>query len=82
MVILIQRTTDKKYLKSLESDIWVDNIREGFEMSYRECLNTKESLLATYQPEQLKEVYNFHKLKEISREEKKEVLNQIKNQRQ
>ena len=30
MIKLIQRTTDNKYLKSVETETWVDNVKEAF----------------------------------------------------
>ena len=78
MVKVIKRTTDNKYLQSVESDIWVDDIKEAFEMSYSECESTKTDLLNTYTSEQLKEIVNFNKLKPISEEEKQELLNLLK----
>ena len=78
MVKNIKRTTDNKFLKSLENDIWVDNIIEAFDMTYRECEIIKETLLLTYSSEQISEIVNFRKNKPISEEEKQELLNLLK----
>jgi len=78
MIKIIQRTTDKKYLQSLETDTWVDNIKEAYEMTYRECETAKTQLLNTYTLEQLKEKVNLQKQKPITKEEKKELLDMLK----
>ena len=57
MIKLIQRTTDNKYLKSVETETWVDNVKEAFEMTYKEYNTSKETLLNTYTEEQLNENY-------------------------
>lgn len=74
MVKLIKRTTDNKFLQSVENDVWVENVKEAFEMTYRECESTKTTLLQSYQPEQLKEIINMQKSKPMTEEEKKELL--------
>jgi hypothetical protein len=79
MIKLIKRISDKKYLKSVENDIWVDDIKEAYEMSYKECETVKSELLNTYSIDQLKEVVNMGKYKSISKEEKIELINIIKN---
>jgi len=79
MVKYIKRTTDNKYLQSIENDLWTDNIREAYEMTYRECEDLKTSLINTYTPEELKEVVNMRKDKTISNEEKQELINLLKN---
>lgn len=78
MIKIIQRTTDNKYLQSLETDAWVDNIKDAFEMTYRECELAKTELLNTYTSEQIKEIVNIGKNKPITKEEKKELLNLLK----
>jgi len=78
MIKLIQRTTDNKYLKSIETDTWVDEIKDAFEMTYREFNTAKESLLNTYTEEQLKEVINMRKSKPITEEEKQELINLLR----
>ena len=79
MIKLIQRTTDNKYLQSVETDVWVDNVNDAYEMTYRECETTKTELLNTYTEEQLKVIVNMRKSKTITEEEKKELLNLLKN---
>lgn len=79
MVKLIKRTTDNKFLQSLETDTWVDNIKDSFEMTHKECEEVKTQLLTSYTTEQLVEVINMSKNKPMSREEKKELLNLLKN---
>ena len=78
MIIVLKRTTDNKYLQSLEGDIWVDNIKDAFEMSYREFNETKNQLLNTYSEEQLKEITNLAKYKTITSEERKEIFSLLK----
>ena len=79
MVKYIKRKSDNKFLQSLENDLWVDNSKEAYEMTYRECENTKTTLLNTYTSEEITEVFNMFKNKPMSREEKKELLNLLKN---
>lgn len=81
MIKLIKRTTDNKFLKSVENDEWVDDIKEAYEMTYRECNSTKAVLLNTYSESQLKEMVNMNKSKPISEEEKEELLNILKNRK-
>jgi zona occludens toxin (predicted ATPase) len=78
MVKYIKRTTDNKYLKSVETEAWVDNIKDAFEMTYRECEAAKISLQGIFFPEQLKEIVNMRKSKSITEEEKKELLDLLK----
>ena len=78
MVKYIKRTTDNKYLQSIENDIWVDNIKDAFEMTYRECEEAKNALNGVLLPEQLKEIVNMAKSKPISKEEKQELLNLLR----
>ena len=78
MVKYIKRTTDNKYLQSIENDIWVDNIKDAFEMTYRECEEAKTALNGILLPEQLKEIVNMTKSKPISKEEKQELLNLLR----
>jgi hypothetical protein len=47
-------------------------------MTYRECEETKTTLLNTYTSEEITEVVNMFKNKPMSREEKKELLNLLK----
>ena len=79
MVKYIKRKNDNKFLQSLENDIWVDNVKDAYEMTYRECEETKTTLLNTYTSEDITEVVNMFKSKPISKEEKKELLNLLKN---
>lgn len=78
MVKYIKRTTDNKYLQSVETDTWVDNVKDAFQMTYRECETAKTELLNTYTTEQLKEVVDMRKDKPITEEEKKELLALLK----
>jgi hypothetical protein len=78
MVKYIKRTTDNKYLKSLETETWVDDIKEAFEMTYRECETAKEALSGVFLPEQLKEIVNMRKNKQITKEEEKELMALLK----
>ena len=78
MVKYIKRTTDNKYLQSIENDIWVDNIKDAFQMTYRECEEAKTALSGVLLPEQLKEIVNMTKSKPISKEEKQELLNLLR----
>ena len=78
MIKLIQRTTDNKYLKSVETETWVDNVKEAFEMTYKEYNTSKEKLLNTYTEEQLKVIVNIKKSKPITKEEREELINLLK----
>ena len=78
MIKLIQRTTDNKYLKSVETETWVDNVKEAFEMTYKEYNTSKETLLNTYTEEQLKAVVNIKKRKPMTKEEREELINLLK----
>jgi hypothetical protein len=79
MIKYIKRKSDNKFLQSLENDVWVDNSKDAYEMTYRECEDTKTTLLNTYTSEEITEVVNMFKSKPMSREEKKELLNLLKN---
>ena len=79
MVKYIKRKSDNKFLQSLENDVWVSNTKDAYEMTYKECEDTKTTLLNTYTSEEITEVFNMFKSKPISREEKKELLNLLKN---
>ena len=78
MVKYIKRKSDNTFLQSLENDVWVDNSKDAYEMTYRECEETKTTLLNTYTSEEITEVVNMFKSKPMSREEKKELLNLLK----
>lgn len=79
MVKYIKRTTDNKFLQSIDTDTWVNDIKDGFEMTYLECENIKTILLNTYSEDQLKEIVNPIKFKPLSKEERKIVRDLIKN---
>ena len=79
MIKILKRTSDGKYLKSADSDLWVDNISEAFEMTYRECEQAKASLAGTYGTEGLTEIVNMAKMKPITKEEAKELRDLLKN---
>jgi hypothetical protein len=78
MIKLIQRTTDNKYLKSVETETWVDNVKDAFEMTHRECETVKTALNGVFLPEQLKVIVDMRKYKSITKEEKQELLNLLK----
>ena len=78
MIKYIKRKSDNKFLQSLENDIWVDNSKDAYEMTYRECEETKTTLLNTYTSEEITEVVNMFKGKPMSREEKRELLSLLK----
>jgi len=78
MIKLIQRTTDNKYLKSVETETWVDNVKEAFEMTHRECEVAKTALNGVFLPEQLKVIVDMRKYKSITKEEKQELLDLLK----
>jgi hypothetical protein len=79
MIKYIKRKNDNKFLQSLENDVWVDNSKFAYEMTPKECEDTKTTLLNTYTSEEITEVVNMLKSKPKSREEKKESLNLLKN---
>ena len=78
MIKYIKRKSDNKFLQSLENDVWVDNSKDAYEMTYRECEETKTTLLNTYTSEEITEVVNMFKGKPMSREEKRELLSLLK----
>ena len=78
MIKLIQRTTDNKYLKSVETETWVDNVKEAFEMTHRECESAKTALNGVFLPEQLKVIVDMRKYKSITEEEKRELITLFK----
>ena len=78
MIKLIKRTTDNKFLQSFETDTWVDNAKDAFEMTQKEFELAKTELLKTYPAEQIKELINLHKIKPMSDEEKQELLSKLK----
>jgi hypothetical protein len=79
MIKIIVRKSDKKFLQSVENDVWVDDVKDAYEMTYRECESAKNSLLNTYTKEDIKELVNFAKNKAISKEEYDELLALLKN---
>ena len=78
MIKIIKRTTDNKFLQSVETDTWVDNVKDAFEMTYRECNTAKTELLNTYTSEQIVEIVNFSKSKPSTEEERKELRGLLK----
>ena len=78
MIKLIQRTTDNKYLKSVETETWVDDIKEAFEMTHRECEVAKTALNGVFLPEQLKVIVDMRKYKPMTKEEREELINLLK----
>jgi predicted transcriptional regulator len=79
MIKLIKRSTDNRYLKSAEDDLWVENIAEAFEMTYAECEDAKNALKNSYASDQLKEIVNVAKSKPMTKKEAKELRNLLKN---
>lgn len=79
MVKIIKRLTDKKYLQSLEDDIWVDDMKQSYTMTYRECESVKEILLETYTQDQIVEIVDMSKSKPLTKEEVKELRGLLKN---
>jgi len=78
MIKLIKRTTDNKFLQSIDTDTWVDDLRDGLEMTYLECENIKSILLNSYSEEQIKEIVNLTKSKFTTKEERKIIKNLLK----
>ena len=78
MLKKIQRLSDQKFLLSLENDIWVDDQKEAFEMTFKERDETKTLLLNTYSESQLKEIVNFLKIKPMTSAERKEIVSLLK----
>lgn len=79
MVKIIKRTTDNKFLHSMESDVWVDGINDALTMTYKECEDIKEILSNTYSKEEITEIADFYRTKSTTKEEKKELLSLLKN---
>ena len=78
MIQIIQRKSDNKYLQSIETDTWVDNASDAFEMSLLEYMSVKTFLSSNYSNSDLKVIINFSKMKEISKQDKKEIKNLFK----
>ena len=79
MIKYIKRKSDNKFLQSLEEDIWVDNVKDALEMTLFECKKIKDNLLSSYQEDEIIEVVNFIKNKQLSKEEKKELKTLLKD---
>lgn len=79
MVKYIKRISDNKYLKSPENDTWVEDVKDAYEMTYRECEEAKSLLLNEYSIEDFKEIVNNNKVgKQLTPEEIKELKNLFK----
>jgi hypothetical protein len=77
MIKILQRKTDNKYLQSAETDTWVDNIKDAFEMTVIEFNNAKDAL-SGYQSEDLKEILIIGKTKNVSIAERKALRDLLK----
>lgn len=78
MIQIVQRKSDNKYLQSTETDTWVDNISDAFEMSLLEYMTVKNYLSSNYTDNDLKVIINPSKIKNLSREDRKEIKNLFK----
>ena len=78
MIQIVQRKSDNKYLQSIETDTWVDNASEAFEMSLLEYMTVKTFLSSNYSNNDLKVIVNVSKMKEASKQDKKEIKNLFK----
>lgn len=78
MIQIVQRKSDNKYLQSIETDTWVDNASDAFEMSLLEYMTVKTFLSSNYSNNDLKVIVNVSKMKEISKQDKKEIKNLFK----
>ena len=78
MIQVIKRNTDNKFLKSVEAGTWVDDIKEAYEMSFKECIDAKEALLNTYDEGSLVILCDFAKTKPTTREDRQAFLATIK----
>ncbi len=78
MIQILQRKSDNKYLQSAETDTWVDDSSEAFEMSLIEYIRVKNLLSTSYSDNDLKIIINGRKVKSISKEDKKETQNLFK----
>lgn len=79
MVKYIKRIADNKYLQSIETHTWVDDLKDAFEMTFRECEDIKQILSNTYDLHEIIEILNPLKDKPITKEEKRELKNLFKN---
>ena len=73
MIQIIQRKSDNKYLQSVESDTWVDNSSDAFEMSLLEYMTVKTFLSSNYSNSDLKVIVNVSKMKDMTKQDKKET---------
>lgn len=55
----IQRKSDNKFLQSLESDLWVENIKESKTFKLDEFRDTFNNLLLSYSKDELKVYTNY-----------------------
>jgi len=78
MIQIVQRKSDNKYLQSIETDTWVDNASDAFEMSLLEYMTVKTFLSSNYSNSDLKVIVNASKMKEMSKQDKKEIKNLFK----
>lgn len=78
MIQVIKRNTDNKFLKSVEADTWVDDIKDAYEMSFKECMDAKDALLNTYDGDSLSVLCDFTKTKATTREDRQAFLATIK----
>jgi hypothetical protein len=78
MIQIVQRKSDNKYLQSIETDTWVDNASDAFEMSLLEYMTVKTFLSSNYSNNDLKVIVNVSKMKEMSKQDKKEIKNLFK----
>ena len=78
MIKIIQRKSDNKYLQSLEKELWSDNITDAYEMTLIEMENMRDDIYSKYSSDDLKEIVNFSKMKPLTKEEKKEVIDFFK----
>lgn len=78
MIQIIQRKSDNKYLQSIESDTWVENISDAFEMSLLEYTKIKSLLSSNYDDNKVKVISNLSKVKDMSKQDKRETRNLFK----
>lgn len=78
MIQIVQRKSDSKYLQSIESDTWVDNRSDAFEMSLLEYTMAKPFLSSNYSNDDLRIIVDISKTKNISKQDKKEIKNLFK----
>lgn len=78
MIQIIKRRADNKFLKSVESDTWVEDIKEACEMSFKECEDAKSALLSAYAENSLITICDFTKTKPTTRDERQAFLAAVK----